>query len=151
MAADISNLVRTATPVNVNHTANVTASVAKADEVAAPVAASQAATDRQKDAASVVSETAVASAQQSEVVEQTELNDAVTYINDHFQNIQRNLEFSVEQDTGKVLVRVYDAETEELVRQIPGEQAIKMAQIMHEKNLEADGLKADGFLLQEKA
>jgi len=149
MAADISNLVRTATPVNVNHGTN--AFVAKADEVAAPVAESQAATERQEVAASEVSETAVVSDQQSEVVEQAELNDAVTYINDHFQNIQRNLEFSVEEDTGKVLVRVYDTETEELVRQIPGEQAIKMAQIMHEKNLEADGLKADGFLLQEKA
>ncbi|MBL1261577.1 MAG: flagellar protein FlaG [Thiotrichaceae bacterium] len=149
MAADISNLVRMATPVNVNHTAN--ASVTRTDEVAAPVATSEAATERQKEAASVVSETAVASNQQAEVVEQVELNDAVTYINDHFQNIQRNLEFSVEEDTGKVLVRVYDTETEELVRQIPGEQAIKMAQIMHEKNQEADELKVDGFLLQEKA
>ncbi len=149
MAADISNLVRMATPVNVNHSAS--ASGARIDEVAAPVATSEAATERQKEAASVVSETAVASDQQTEVVEQAELNDAVTYINDHFQNIQRNLEFSIEEDTGKVLVRVYDTETEELVRQIPGEQAIKMAQIMHEKNLEADVLKADGFLLQEKA
>jgi len=149
MAADVSNLVRMATPVNVNHGTN--AFVPKADEAAAPVAESQAATERQEVAASSVSETAVVSDQQSEVVEQAELNDAVTYINDHFQNIQRNLEFSVEEDTGKVLVRVYDTETEELVRQIPGEQAIKMAQIMHEKNLEADMLKADGFLLQEKA
>ncbi len=149
MAADISNLVRMATPVNVNH--STSASIARTDEVAAPVATSEAAAERQKEAASVVSETAVVSDQQAGVVEQAELNDAVTYINDHFQNIQRNLEFSVEEDTGKVLVRVYDTETEALIRQIPGEQAIKLAQIMHEKNLEADALKADGFLLQEKA
>jgi len=150
MAADISNLVRMATPVNVNHGANATVET-KANEAVAPVSASQAATERQEVAASTVAETAVVTDQQTDAVEQVELNEAVTYINDHFQNIQRNLEFSVEKDTGKVLVRVYDTETEELVRQIPGEQAIKMAQIMHDKNLEADSLKSEGFLLQEKA
>jgi len=150
MAADISNLVRMATPVNVNHGANATVAT-KANEAAVPVSASQTATERQEVAASTVAETAVVTDQQTEVVEQAELTEAVTYINDHFQNIQRNLEFSVEENTGQMLVRVYDTETEELVRQIPGEQAIKMAQIMHEKNLEADVLKSDGFLLQEKA
>lgn len=56
-----------------------------------------------------------------------ELATAVSKLNDFVQNIQRTLSFSVEEDTGITVVKVFDSETEELIRQIPAEETIKLA------------------------
>ncbi|MBL4827724.1 MAG: flagellar protein FlaG [Spongiibacteraceae bacterium] len=56
-----------------------------------------------------------------------ELQSAVTKLNDYVQNIQRTLAFTVEEKTGITVVQVYDTETEELIRQIPAEETIKLA------------------------
>jgi flagellar protein FlaG len=60
-------------------------------------------------------------------VELSELNFAVSKLNDYVQNIQRTLAFSVEEATGITVVQVYDTETKELIRQIPAEETIKLA------------------------
>lgn len=59
--------------------------------------------------------------------EATELATAVSKLNDYVQNIQRTLSFSVEENTGATVVQVYDSETEELIRQIPAEETLKLA------------------------
>ena len=56
-----------------------------------------------------------------------ELTSAISKLNDYVQNVQRTLSFSVEEDTGTTVVQVYDSETEELIRQIPAEETIKLA------------------------
>lgn len=55
------------------------------------------------------------------------LQSAVSTLNDYVQNIQRTLSFSIEEDTGITVVRVFDSETDELIRQIPVEETIKLA------------------------
>jgi flagellar protein FlaG len=65
--------------------------------------------------------------EQNVTPEPAELESAVTKLNDYVQNIQRTLSFSVEQTTGSTVVQVYDSETDELIRQIPAEETIKLA------------------------
>lgn len=67
------------------------------------------------------------------------LSDAVSKLNDHMQVIRRNLKFTLDEDLGRMVVTVTDAETNEVVRQIPSEETLAVA-----KNLQ--GLK--GLLLK---
>jgi flagellar protein FlaG len=65
--------------------------------------------------------------------EPQELQSAVSKLNDYVQNVQRTLSFSVEEDTGTTVVQVYDSETDELIRQIPAEETIKLAASIEEQ------------------
>ena len=55
------------------------------------------------------------------------LADAVDRLNTKIQNLNRNLEFSINQDNGGVLVKVVDANTREVIRQIPSEEVLVLA------------------------
>jgi flagellar protein FlaG len=44
----------------------------------------------------------------------------------------RSLEFRVDADTGRTVVSVRDSETGELIRQIPGDEVLRIAQAMRE-------------------
>lgn len=61
------------------------------------------------------------------------LESAVVELNKAVQNVQRNLEFSVDDITGSTIVQVKDRETNELIRQMPSEDALKLAQSLHEQ------------------
>jgi flagellar protein FlaG len=52
-------------------------------------------------------------------VSETSMKAAVTRLNEFVQNVQRNLEFKVDDATGCTVVTVRDAQTDEVVRQIP--------------------------------
>lgn len=55
------------------------------------------------------------------------LQGAVSQINDYVQNLQRNLQFTVDEATGKDVVTVIDTVSEEVIRQIPSEEALELA------------------------
>ena len=55
------------------------------------------------------------------------LEEAVSKVSDFVQNYQRNLQFSVDGDSGRTIIKVVDAETEEVIREIPPEHVIKLA------------------------
>jgi flagellar protein FlaG len=55
------------------------------------------------------------------------LHVAVSQINDHVQNLQRNLQFSVDDVTGRDVVTIIDSETEQVIRQIPSEEILEVA------------------------
>ena len=57
-----------------------------------------------------------------------QLKEAVSKLNDYVQNLQRKLSFSVSAETGRTIIKVYDAETDELIRQIPSEETIRLAE-----------------------
>jgi flagellar protein FlaG len=76
-----------------------------------------------KEAAKAASLTEAKSAGSEE-----KLNEAVTKLNDYIQSVQRNLQFNVDDDSGRMVVKVIDRNTNEVVRQIPDEMALKMAQ-----------------------
>ena len=66
-------------------------------------------------------------------IEPSELNEAVAQLNDYVQSIQRSLSFSVEESSGQTVIQVYDSETQELIRQIPSEEALELAEAIHER------------------
>ncbi|CAI8825011.1 flagellar protein FlaG [Pseudomonas sp. YuFO20] len=57
-----------------------------------------------------------------------ELEKAVTDIQEFVQAARRNLDFSIDDSTGRVVVKVIATETGLVIRQIPSEAALKLAQ-----------------------
>ena len=71
------------------------------------------------------------------------LDEAVQQLNNYVQSVNRNLEFNIDIESGKTVVKVIDATTEELIRQIPNEEALVIAkQISNQGNetTESSGL-----------
>ncbi|MFT5117105.1 MAG: flagellar protein FlaG [Kiritimatiellia bacterium] len=63
-----------------------------------------------------------------EALKQSEIEQAVIEINDYVQSVQRDLHFSVDQDSGLTVVRVRDKESGEIIRQIPEDIFLNLAQ-----------------------
>lgn len=61
-----------------------------------------------------------------------EITRAVDSIKQLSQQIDRNLLFHVDEGTGKTVVTVLDKETEEVIRQIPSEELLSVAQRLKE-------------------
>ncbi len=75
---------------------------------------------------------------------------AVEKLNTQIQSLQRDLSFSIDEDSGRTVVRVIDSETKEVVRQIPSEEVLKLAQQL-EVILSEVGEQLSGVLLEEQA
>jgi flagellar protein FlaG len=60
-------------------------------------------------------------------VDLTDLKAQLASINSRLRDLQSNLSFSVDETTGKTIVRVFRESTGELVRQIPSEEVIAIA------------------------
>jgi len=56
------------------------------------------------------------------------LNGAVLQLNDYVQNVQRDLQFEVDNELGQVIVKVVDQKTQQVIRQIPDELALRLAE-----------------------
>lgn len=89
---------------------------------------------------SVLSNTLVDSALQSErVVDKAsdpasnveptpgELRDAVNKINHSMKEINSNLQFSIDSDTQRIVVKVVESKTGEVIKQFPSEEALAIA------------------------
>lgn len=63
-----------------------------------------------------------------------ELEKAVKDIQDYATASQRNLEFSIDDTTHQVVVKVVATDTGEVVRQLPTEAALKLAQSLSDAN-----------------
>ncbi len=57
----------------------------------------------------------------------TEVKEAVSKLNDFAQKTQRDLDFQIDEDSGRTVIRVYDRISAKLVRQIPDEAALELA------------------------
>ncbi len=62
---------------------------------------------------------------------QEELDETISQLNDSLQNVQRNLEFSIDKEVGQIVINVRDRETDEIVRQIPSEEVLELAKNLH--------------------
>lgn len=72
-------------------------------------------------------ETDVAESSTQEVTRE-EVDNAVSKLNDFMQNTpQRNLSFSVDEDTKDLVVKVTDSTTMEVIKQMPTEEALAVA------------------------
>lgn len=57
-----------------------------------------------------------------------DLQQAVQDIQQFAQSLSRNLDFSIDESTGIVVVKVIATDTGDLIRQLPSETALKLAQ-----------------------
>jgi flagellar protein FlaG len=60
-------------------------------------------------------------------VEDKEVKEAVSKLNEFVQKTNRNLDFQIDEESGKTVIKVYDSITAKLVRQIPDEAALELA------------------------
>lgn len=61
-----------------------------------------------------------------------QIEDAVASIQEFVQSVRRSINFSVEDGSGRVVVKVTDAESGNVIRQIPSEEALKLAENLSE-------------------
>lgn len=69
-----------------------------------------------------------AAAEVSRELERDDLEKAVTDIREFVQAARRDLDFSIDDSTGRVVVKVIATDSGEVIRQIPSETALKLAQ-----------------------
>jgi len=69
-----------------------------------------------------------------------DIQQAVSELNQHIQNIERDLFFSVDDSSGRTIVRVVNSETEEVIRQIPSEEVLRISRSIHEQMGDISGL-----------
>ena len=86
--------------------------------------------------------TNVNSTPESSAHHDAQVNDVVDHINQAIQSLSRNLNFSVDKDTGITVVKVLDTETNQLIRQIPGDEILSIAKAI-------DTLR--GLIIRQKA
>jgi flagellar protein FlaG len=72
----------------------------------------------------------------------TEIEDKVSQLNDHMQNIKRNLEFTVDDRSGASVITISDTETGEVIRQFPSEEVLEARNAVD---------KIKGLLIETKA
>lgn len=63
-----------------------------------------------------------------------EVLEAVQNLNDFVQKTRRELNFSVDEQTGRTVVKVIDHETKDVIRQIPAEEVLEVARRVSEQN-----------------
>lgn len=87
--------------------------------------------------------TSIAGSRIGGAVESAEqVKQAVQKIQGTVNNLAQNLQFSIDEDTGKTIIKVMDVQTEEVIRQIPTEEAVEIARTLD---------KVQGLLFNGKA
>ena len=61
-----------------------------------------------------------------------QVEDAVSTIQGFVQSVRRNLDSQLDDSTGRVVVKVTDSESGDVIRQIPSEEALKLAESLEE-------------------
>lgn len=81
--------------------------------------------------------------EQSSETQRRELDEAVSRIQDYVQNLQRELQFTVDQQSGRTIITVIDSETDKIIRQIPPEEILALSEYLQSAS--------DGLLLKVQA
>jgi len=66
------------------------------------------------------------------VQDEQPLNDVVSELNSLVRELHRELHFSVDDESGETIIKVVDRETDEVVRQIPSEDVVRLRQRLQE-------------------
>ena len=78
------------------------------------------------------------------------MREAVDEMQSRVQMVRRDLQFTIDEDTQEVVVKVLDRESGEVVRQIPSEEVLAMLKRMREWS-DAHGEAGKGLLFAGKA
>jgi flagellar protein FlaG len=119
---DISSIQVTSTPV---------AAASKAER--APDSAAKVVAGSVERKSSESSATAsVENAESGTPASREDVEAAVATIQDFVQSVRRSLNFSLEEGSGRVVVKVTDAGSGDVIRQIPSEEALQLAENLSE-------------------
>jgi flagellar protein FlaG len=114
---------------------NATAPVSRKENVTATRELQALKADRARSA-----ETPSRPAEDEKQPDRAELEQSVDDMNSLVQELQRELQFSVDDGSGEMIVKVVDRETDEVLRQIPAEEVLRLRQRLQE----ATGLLFEG-------
>nr|WP_177420989.1 flagellar protein FlaG [endosymbiont of Lamellibrachia barhami] len=78
------------------------------------------------------------------------LKGAVSQMQDFAQVLQRELQFDLDEDSGRTVVRVIDRTSGDLIRQIPSEEVLALAKHMQEA-IDVANAKVDGKAGREQS
>ncbi len=78
------------------------------------------------------------------------IEETVSDLNTYVQNIQRGIQFSVHESTGKSIVTVTDVETGDVIRRFPSEDMLNIAEHLAETLALPDDARR-GLLIEESA
>ena len=92
--------------------------------------------------ASVPVQTVNAVKQPAEAPKMNQVEDAVKSINTMMKALSPNLEFAIDSDTERTVVKVVDKQTNEVIRQLPSQEALEIAKAVD---------RLQGLLIREKA
>ena len=70
---------------------------------------------------------------ETETARPVEMEQVVSKIQEYVQHTERRLDFRVDEHSGQTVIRVFDKETDDLIRQIPGELALKIAERLNDE------------------
>lgn len=88
------------------------------------------------------------SATKAQEISKAELQQAVDVVNQAVALEQRSLSFSIDDVSGRSVIKVVDFETDELIKQIPSEELLKVAQDI--KRLQEEMGQSIGLLIDNK-
>lgn len=69
---------------------------------------------------------------QADPVSREQLEAAVSEMNEFIRTADREISFNLDDDSGRVVVNVTDRETGKMIRQIPSDEALKLAESLSE-------------------
>lgn len=101
----------------------------------------QAKVAQHSDSTTVQTEQSVAQTQKAEA-SRAQVEEAAKAVNDFLKPINNALEFQLDDDTGKTVVRVIDTATKDVIRQFPSEEMLSIAKAID---------KMKGLLIHQKA
>ena len=81
-------------------------------------------------APAIATETAGAVEKSAAAPSVEQVKQAVTNINKSLQSLSQDLEFSVDSDSNRTVVKVVDQKTKEVIRQIPSQEALEIAKAL---------------------
>lgn len=80
--------------------------------------------------------------QAADIPSMNQVNDAVKQINDTLKKLSQDLEFTLDEDTDRPVVKVVDQQTKEVIRQIPTQEALEIAKALD---------RVQGLLIRQQA
>ena len=124
---------------------------ANVSPVTTPVAPEKVVQQLEKDRPAVKTDTKTGAPTEEAISNQKrDLKEAVTQINNYVQNLTRDLAFSIDDVSGDTVITVTDPETEEVIRQIPSEDLLKIARFYAEKVAEESKERPKGILFEKQ-
>ncbi|WP_043310580.1 flagellar protein FlaG [Pseudomonas sp. ML96] len=75
---------------------------------------------------------AKAAAGEAKDVSREQVESAVSTIQEFVQSVRRNVNFTLDDGSGRVVVKVTDASSGDIIRQIPSEEALQLAESLEE-------------------